>query len=298
MRAPNLVIFEPTYRCNLRCVHCCVAAEGNHERELTAGEAIGVIDQIAEWQVPFLTIGGGEPLLRKDLFEITRHAAEHMSVTLTTNGFFFDKSIAKLAISSGVSSVIVSLDSTDAQRHDSIRGKKGSYDRALEAVINCMSAGLPCCISATLMKCNTSDIAALAKLSKSLGLSTFQVNRFVPIGRGKQNRNELELTAKEYLESLAEINRLRREMKSLFIQICHDPQETIVGGTEPGQKGGGCIAGKGWAVITPTGDLLPCPFYPAKIGNVLEKPLSELWRTSPFARETGNRCLVFSTTYR
>ena len=293
LNAPNLVILELSHQCNLRCLHCCVDENKHTEHGLTTREASGIIDQIVDFKVPFLTIGGGEPLLREDLFEITCRAAKHMDVTLTTNGWLLDRGMAFRAASSGVSSIIVSLDSVDARRHDNLRGMSGSHEKAFNAIMNCLSVGIPCSLCATLTKVNQEDVEGLVKLSQSLGLSVLQFNRFIPVGRGKMNRCALELSEREYQETLELINQMRVETKgSLLIQICHDPQETLAFGPGSERKGGGCIAGRGWAAVGPTGDLFACPFLPIKIGNIFNKPFPDIWAESNFTDRATQHCLA------
>src|SRR6478752_9344603 len=127
---PYLVALNLTKRCNLKCDHCYLdattkSAGGNDE--LSTEECYKLIDQIAEVNRGcLLVITGGEPLVRPDILDIARHAVKlGIMVVFGTNGMLIDERMAKDMVDIGVMGVGISIDSLDAQKHDTFRGLAG-----------------------------------------------------------------------------------------------------------------------------------------------------------------------------
>ena len=124
---------DVTWRCNERCVHCYL--DHDDLGELTYAEIEDLMNQMAAAGVFFLTISGGEPLLRKDLFDIIRRARELMfNVKLKTNAILIGEKEAALIRELGVESVQVSIYSHQPEVHDAITKVKGSLARSLDAI--------------------------------------------------------------------------------------------------------------------------------------------------------------------
>src|SRR3989338_3715565 len=107
-----IVVWNITRTCNLKCIHCY--SDSAHERypgELTTKEALSVIDDLAEYRVPAILFSGGEPLFRRDLFELVPYASSKgLRLVLSTNGTVINHTVAKIIRESGFSYVGVSLD--------------------------------------------------------------------------------------------------------------------------------------------------------------------------------------------
>src|SRR4051794_33142884 len=139
--APICLTWELTYACNLACVHCLSSSGRRDPRELTTAEAKGVIDELERMQVFYVNIGGGEPTVRKDFWELVEYAtAHHVGVKFSTNGSRIDAdAAARLAVSDYVD-VQVSIDGATAAVNDAVRGP-GSFDTALGALDRLAAAG-------------------------------------------------------------------------------------------------------------------------------------------------------------
>src|SRR5438067_8903365 len=130
---PISVHMDLTYRCNERCVHCYL--DHDDRGEMTTEEIKGILDQLAEAGVFFLTLSGGEPLMRKDFFEIVAHARALMfNVKVKTNGLLIGEKEARQLLSLGIESVQLSLYSHRAEIHDGITKVKGSLERTTKAI--------------------------------------------------------------------------------------------------------------------------------------------------------------------
>src|SRR5918994_2710595 len=140
------VSWNLTQRCNLECAHCYISASAGADTrgELTTDECRRVIDEIAAVNPNvFLILTGGEPLLRKDIWDIAGYAAEKRFTTvLGTNGVLLREREARLMRDRGVLGASISLDSTDRERHDRFRHQAGAWDGAVRATKVLSDAGL------------------------------------------------------------------------------------------------------------------------------------------------------------
>jgi MoaA/NifB/PqqE/SkfB family radical SAM enzyme len=140
MCGPAVAFLVTNYDCNYRCKMCDLPERGNMLRngglkELTTTEMKDSIAELAKLGVSGIGFTGGEPLLRKDIFELIKYTKElGLIANFNTNGFYLDKENARALIESGIDSINISLDSADKHMHDSIRGCSGAFDKAIEAI--------------------------------------------------------------------------------------------------------------------------------------------------------------------
>src|SRR5271170_2095069 len=135
---PRLIFWELTKGCNLRCIHCRASAtELSSPSDLSTQAARDIIDQIAAASSPILVLSGGEPLFRKDIFQLARYGTDKgLRVALATNGTLVTKQVARKIVDSGVRRVAISLDGADAITHDTFRGIPGAFDAAIAGFRN------------------------------------------------------------------------------------------------------------------------------------------------------------------
>src|SRR3954454_18824125 len=132
--APICLTWELTYACNLQCVHCLSSSGQRDPRELTTAEAKHVLDELRDLQVFYINIGGGEPMVRRDFFELLEYSiANGVGVKFSTNGAFIDAEKARRLAAMEYLDIQISLDGTDAVTNDAVRGE-GSYDLAIRAM--------------------------------------------------------------------------------------------------------------------------------------------------------------------
>src|ERR1700689_1537679 len=139
--APICLTWELTYACNLFCVHCLSSSGRRDPRELTTDECKAVIDTLERMQVFYVNIGGGEPTVRPDFWELVDYAtAHHVGVKFSTNGVRLDAAAAARLAASDYVDVQISLDGATREVNDAVRGP-GSFDTALRAMQNLADAG-------------------------------------------------------------------------------------------------------------------------------------------------------------
>src|SRR3974377_645786 len=142
-----IVSWHPPQRCNQQCVHCYLAASpyAPATAELATEECFRIIDEMGGLNPNLLLIlTGGEPFLRRDLFDLAGHAVQRgFTVVLGTNGLLLREKQAKAMRQHGIQGASISLDSTDRARHDAFRQLPGSWDGAIRATEALRAEGLP-----------------------------------------------------------------------------------------------------------------------------------------------------------
>src|SRR5699024_1532370 len=134
--------WEWTYACNLSCAHCLSSSGRRDPDELSTAEIKAVIDELQRMQVFYVNIGGGEPTVRDDFWELVDYAVNHqVGIKFSTNGFRITPERARWLASSDYVDVQISLDGATAEVNDAVRGP-GSYDTAMTAMRNLAAAGM------------------------------------------------------------------------------------------------------------------------------------------------------------
>ena len=189
--APFLIVWDFTHKCNLQCKHCYSNSGAIREEELTTKQALAVVDQLADAGVTALAFSGGEPLTRKDFFEVARHAADRgLYVSVATNGTLLTKENVQKLKQAGVNYVDISIDGASAKTHDEFRGVPGAFDKAVAGLKNCIEADLCVCIATTATKNNLEEMPAIIDLAEEIGAERFTNFNFVPAGRGKAHYDQ------------------------------------------------------------------------------------------------------------
>src|SRR4051794_21224324 len=138
--APICLTWELTYACNLQCVHCLSSSGQRDPRELTTAEAKHVLDELRDLQVFYINIGGGEPMVRRDFFDVVEHSIGNgIGVKFSTNGAFIKPDTAARLTAMDYLDIQISLDGLDAPTNDAVRGD-GSYAMARRAMDNLAAA--------------------------------------------------------------------------------------------------------------------------------------------------------------
>ena len=275
--APICLTWELTYACNLECIHCLSSSGRRDPHELDTAEAKAVIDELERLQVFYINVGGGEPLVRRDFFELLEYAVDHrVGVKFSTNGHLLDADRAKRLAGLDNVDVQISLDGVDAATNDPIRGA-GSFDAALAAMENLHDAGFDGFkISVVTTRHNVGQLDRYERLATDLG-AQLRVTRLRPSGRGADVYHELRPTADQ--------------QRTLYHWLLERPHVltgdsffhlSALGEPLPGLNL--CGAGRIVCLIDPVGDVYACPFVihdEFKAGNVREPGgFTSVWRES------------------
>ena len=298
-----VVFWNITDRCNLSCTHCYSSScpGSDTDNELSTAEALALIDDLSASGVPLILFTGGEPLLREDIWVLARYASgKGIMTALSTNGTLISKSIAKKIRECGIGYAGISLDGARAETHDRFRNSTGAFERSVAAFSNCVEAGVRCGARVTLTTENYGELEDLVDLAIEIGANRFCLYWLVPAGRGIDEYKRLQLGPDEVAGALSLLYRKAKETDADVMEFLtvDSPQDCIhlLHSMERDQSPdltdarsliaslkGGCSAGDRVANIDPRGNVYPCQFARSPrflIGNIREKPFSELWADS------------------
>ena len=279
------VYWETTAGCNLRCTHCRrvdVLDQASPE-ELTTSQAKTLIGELQAMGRPVLIFSGGEPLARKDLFELAAYAhALGLPIALSTNGTLVDAPTARRLKEAGIYYASVSFDGAKARTHDFFRGA-GNYERALAGFGSLRDAQIKVQINFTVTRLNVPEVQEIYEMARSQRAIALYLFLLVPVGCGEQIAADQMLGAAEVERWLEWVAEKDREGPLPIKAICA-PQFYRVAEPETGRSSAerrGCLAGVHMCFISHKGDVFPCGYLPSSSGNIRREPLQKIWNNSP-----------------
>jgi heme d1 biosynthesis radical SAM protein NirJ len=303
-----VVIWNLVRRCNLTCRHCySISGDVDFAGELSTPQVVAVMDDLRRFGVPVLILSGGEPLLRRDIFDVSRHAkALGFYVGLSTNGTLIDAAMAARIAAVGYDYVGISLDGL-RDTHDRFRRKAGAFDASLDALRHCRDQGIKVGLRFTLTRDNAAELPALLDLMHRERLDKFYLSHLNYAGRGNKNRTD---------DAVHAIT--RQAMDRLFETAWQDAQDgaarEYVTGNNDADGGylllwarrrvpdradhlrgrlaqwGGNASGVNVANIDNLGNVHPDTFWcNHPLGNVTDRPFSAIWADLSDPRRAGLR---------
>lgn len=291
---PKLIAWELTRTCNLDCIHCrASASQGTYEGELSTEEVFRILEEITEVGNPVMILTGGEPLLRKDLLEITHKATSlGLKPVLATNGTLLTKEIALELKRAGISRVSISLDGADSFAHDNFRKMPGAFEGALRGIQILKEIGLPFQINTTITAVNAEELPKVHELAKKLGAVAHHIFLLVPVGRGKELTEEA-LTPERY-EALLNWFYEQRGKSSLHLKATCAPHYYRILRERARAEGKevtyetfgldavtrGCLAGVGFCFISHRGIVQTCGYLEVPCGDLRKNTFKEVWEGS------------------
>jgi len=298
----RMVAWELTRGCNLACVHCRASAErGPYPGELTTEECFRVMDGIAFISKPVIILTGGEPLLRTDIFDLTRYGSNKgFRMVMATNGTLITRENAREMKASGIQRISVSLDGPDAETHDSFRKVKGAFEGSLRGIEIARQADLPFQINTTITKMNLHLIPDILRLAVDLGAVAHHIFLLVPTGRGKELRDQ-EISALDYEKTLHWFYEQTDQVPLQLKATCAPHYYRIL--RQRAKKEGkkmtlkehgldamtrGCLGGISFCFISHRGQVQPCGYLELNCGDVREKTFREIWASSGIFQNLRN----------
>ena len=307
---PRIVAWEITRRCNLRCIHCRAdACEAQYENEFSTEECFRTIDTLAAFSKPMIIMTGGEPMMRPDIYEITRYATDKgLRVVMAPCGHLLTAETSQKLKDAGVMAISISLDAATAEKHNAFRGIPEAYEKTLAGLETAKAVGIPFQINTTVSKNNIDELPEILARSIELGASAQDFFFLVPTGRGK-GIADLALEPDQRDAALKWIAE-QSITAPLNIRTTCAPQykaiwETIAAEYKPdaAPRISGCMGGRGFVFLSHTGDLQPCGFLELDCGNLrnadfdfekvykTEPGFSAMRKTHPFG-ECPARCFA------
>jgi mycofactocin biosynthetic radical S-adenosylmethionine protein MftC len=280
--APICLTWELTYACNLSCVHCLSSSGRRDPGELTTAECKQVIDTLERMQVFYVNIGGGEPTVRPDFWELVDYAtAHHVGVKFSTNGVKITPSAAARLAASDYVDVQISLDGATAEVNDAVRGP-GSYETAMRAMRNLSDAGFRGFkLSVVMTRQNIGQLEEFKAIADRFR-AQLRLTRLRPSGRGADVWHSM--------------HPLPEQQKDLYDWLVAHGEQVLTGDSFFHLSAYGsalpglnlCGAGRVVCLIDPVGDVYACPFAIHEnflAGNVRhDGGFEAVWRSSELFR--------------
>jgi mycofactocin biosynthetic radical S-adenosylmethionine protein MftC len=295
--APICLTWELTYACNLACVHCLSSSGRRDPRELSTDECKAVIDELQRMQVFYVNIGGGEPTVRRDFWELLDYATSHdVGVKFSTNGSRITPERAAMLAASDYVDVQISLDGATADVNDYVRGP-GSYATAITAMERLHAAGMKDFkLSVVVTRHNVGQLDEFKAIADRYG-AQLRLTRLRPSGRGADTWDEL--------------HPLAEQQRELYEWLLANGENVLTGDSffhlaaygDPLPGLNLCGAGRVVCLIDPVGDVYACPFaiHDAFLaGNVRDEGgFAKVWRESELFQDlrqpqTSGACLSCS----
>ncbi len=291
-----VVVWNCTRSCNLKCVHCYSQSQNMHyEGELTTEEGMRLIDSLAAFGAPVILFSGGEPLMRKDLFDLIQYATHKgLRAVISTNGTLISKEVATRLKDFNLSYVGVSLDGMQ-DVNDRFRGVDGAFSRALEGIRNCQAAGLKVGLRFTINRRNASEIPSIFRLIEEENIPRVCFYHLVYSGRGSALIDE-DLTHEEARKVVYQIIDMTADLHKrgmpkevltvdnhadgvyLYLRVLQEDPERAKQVFELLQFNEGNSSGRGIACVSWDGSVHPDQFWRhVTLGNVRERDFGEIW---------------------
>lgn len=318
-RAPFTIAWEVTRACAYACVHC--RADAQHQRdpnELDAAEAFNLIDRIAAFgeglpSGPILIFTGGDPMMRRDLFDLIAYATSkglRCSLTPTATALPTQERLS-LAMQAGIRRIALSLDAPTSEVHDAFRQVPGSWDRTMRILKNAQAIGLSAQVNTTVSRHNLHLLPEMVPFVREVGAVQWSLFFLVPTGRAQT----------PWMISPEEHERVFHWLYDLSLEAPFDIKATAApmyrrvaiqrrkakapaGGEITFQGAGfqyadglhrptrGVNDGNGFLFISHTGDIMPSGFLPIKAANVRTNDIVQVYREHSLFKELRDPSLL------
>lgn len=296
----NSLSFVITKKCNLKCEMCTRDAGIDRNSMMSVSFIENIVDQALSFsQLKKVNLTGGEAFLHPEMEEIIKAITNRkIDIRINTNGLFFTDSNIRMLNRYDVKLFTVSLDSSNSEIHDNIRGIKGCYEKTIENLKKIKCEGYCYFVKATANTKNVDTLFELMKVVEDLGAYGYSIGRTIPVGRA-QNSTLCNVDFWErYSKACYECSKYAITSKMKF--LIDDPLRHYFDfrikkileehpAIDISKASSGCSAGKNFLYILPNGDILACPALTKVIGNVNNTKLEELWKNSEILNQIRNR---------
>lgn len=274
---PQVVVWEITWACNMRCLHCGTSAGKQRADELTTAEALALIDELKELGTDSITISGGEPMLRKDWRELARHMKDSgIKPYIITNGFAVTPDIVQEMKAIGFTNVGISLDGTEPT-HNHIRQNSKSFEKAVNAMRLLHEEGLRFCAITQVSNMNLKELDAIREILIDANCPAWRIQMTTPTGRMPK---DMVLSLENYPLLVDKILEFQK-MDGIDIDVGENIGYFGCKGTEllDGEAYFGCYAGTRVAGIESNGDIKGCLSMPEEFveGNIRDGGFAKIW---------------------
>ncbi|MFC6084034.1 radical SAM/SPASM domain-containing protein [Sphaerisporangium aureirubrum] len=303
LTAPPSAWWIVTRACNLKCYYCFADARKRDPDELDTNQAKAVLDDFADSGVMFVTFLGGEPLTRKDIYQLVDYSTDlGIYTALLTNGLNVRPEKVDRLVDGGLEMIGVSIDSKDEAVHDAVRGVKGSLAGARGTIRHAIKRGLRTSIRIVVSEDSYPAIPDLFRWAIDEGVEELILLPIFMVGRaaGGAEDRRADLIGKQLFMSTLE--RLRDIGAPLGISVptqtrlacpqgieLRAPDDDLhhAGHAVGFEQSAGCKVGRFMVSVQPNGDVFSCPFVHAKIGSLREQSITDIWQAPLLRKARG-----------
>jgi len=310
--APFTIAWELTRACAFACRHCRAEAQPRRDpRELSTQEAFRLIGQVKEFGNPILVITGGDPMMRRDLYDILTYAVQkgvRTALTPTTTRLVTPKALARVA-EAGVRRVAISIDGPSAEAHDAFRGFGGSFQIAEGIARDVVASSLSLQINTTISRYNLHLLEEMMQMVADMGAVQWSLFFLVPTGRGRATDMISPEEHERVFHWLYDLSReapfdIKSTAAPAYRRVVIQREREKVGpaggvGKEPRTLAGagyryedglhrpaqGVNDGKGFCFVSHIGEVCPSGFLPLAAGNVREQSVVDIYRHAQLFRD-------------
>lgn len=282
--------YEVNLTCNLECAHCYCSASPRAPHGQSTAFVESIIDQAAAMGVLFFDVTGGEPLVRRDVYDLlARIQRRGMLSTLYTNATLVDDEVADRLAAIGVPAVNTSLDARTPELHDEIRGKPRAFERTIRGIRALKARGIRVAVTFCASRRNAHEAEPLSRfLNDELGVDV-RVDRVIPAGRGAGGSDDVAISNEEFYHL---VRSLQKTTHVVAAKVCDSPNILVGGPIEPH-----CGVGASYLFLKHDGRAALCPtMTEAESPDFVQADLKEMtledaWLHHPtFARYRNVQC--------
>lgn len=266
------VAFEITHRCNLRCKHCYNQNYLNSAKEMTTDQIFAALKEIKNFGTEKLKIGGGEPLVRQDFFEVYDYATSlGFEVNFSTNGILISKYLDKI-LENNIKKIQISLDNI-GEKHDILRNHPKLFDKVEKVVKELGKNSININIATTLTKNNHEDLGKILSFCEENKIQRWKVIKYIP----KNSGDELLLTKKEYRIAVSQMLEFKRKTDVPEVVVAREFDIIEVPSDYNDMQ---CFGGKSFLSLKPDGSITPCSYMNDFVcGNITRETIEEIWNS-------------------
>ncbi len=272
---PLRVLAEVTTRCNLKCQHCSASA-GMNGKDMKNEDLFRIIDTLIDNGTRDFEISGGEPLLRRDIFDIVKKCCNAFcTVVFATNGMLIGKEEAKNLAEYGNLSVQVSLDSHTPEFHDHFRGVEGAFEKAVSGIYHCVSQGVHTRVEVTVSKDNVRTFEEILLFASELGVRGVNYDMVRDVGRGEG----LSIAPEDIISWMKEVETIGRKYMEKYPPFYERNRREFISQD--------CGAGRTFWTLGSTGNVRPCNYLPenhVSCGNLLRDDFHSIFSSESALR--------------
>ncbi|HHH81502.1 MAG TPA: TIGR04053 family radical SAM/SPASM domain-containing protein [Chloroflexi bacterium] len=306
-QAPFAIAWEVTRACAFACVHCRADAQHQRDpRELTTKEGFALIERFRAFGDPIIIFTGGDPMMRRDLYDLIAYATEsglRCSLTPTATALPTRERLKK-TMQAGIRRIALSLDAPSAEVHDAFRQVPGSWERTMAILRNAQEVGLSAQVNTTVTKHNLDLLPAMVDFVRQVEAVQWSVFFLVPTGRaqiGQMISAEQHERLFHWLYDLSKDSPfdIKATAAPMYRRVAIERRKAEVGGRQPVTFQGagfqyddglhrpmkGVNDGKGFLFISHIGEIMPSGFLPISAGDVREMDVVETYRRAPLFQD-------------